>query len=145
MHTICHEEKLVLMYMVFINKLHRLLVECNVYFLYRLNEEAFGDGWVISCKIHDILMPHCRVPRYCPSCKEHREATKQMSIWRLPHTLIIQLKRFSFRNFIWRDKIDKMVEFPVRWGFISNLCIYSVFLHGSFYRCTHFHWHFCRG
>ncbi|XP_062607024.1 ubiquitin carboxyl-terminal hydrolase 19-like isoform X1 [Saccostrea cucullata] len=51
---------------------------------------------------------------YCPSCKEHREATKQMSIWRLPHTLIIQLKRFSFRNFIWRDKIDKMVEFPVR-------------------------------
>ncbi|XP_060079389.1 ubiquitin carboxyl-terminal hydrolase 19-like [Ylistrum balloti] len=51
---------------------------------------------------------------YCPRCKEHREATKQMSIWRLPHTLIIQLKRFSFRNFIWRDKIDKMVEFPVR-------------------------------
>ncbi|PIK58825.1 putative ubiquitin carboxyl-terminal hydrolase 19 [Apostichopus japonicus] len=28
--------------------------------------------------------------------------------------LIIQLKRFSFKNFIWRDKIDKMVEFPMR-------------------------------
>lgn len=52
--------------------------------------------------------------RYCPQCKEHREATKQLSTWRLPHTLIIQLKRFSFRNFIWRDKIDKMVEFPTR-------------------------------
>ncbi|KAL3852453.1 hypothetical protein ACJMK2_016087 [Sinanodonta woodiana] len=51
---------------------------------------------------------------YCPQCKEHREATKQMSIWKLPHTLIVQLKRFSFRNFILRDKIDKMVEFPVR-------------------------------
>ncbi|XP_076074330.1 ubiquitin carboxyl-terminal hydrolase 19-like [Mytilus galloprovincialis] len=51
---------------------------------------------------------------YCPKCKQHREATKQMSIWRLPHTVIIQLKRFSFRNFIWRDKIDKMVEFPTR-------------------------------
>ncbi|XP_053378168.1 ubiquitin carboxyl-terminal hydrolase 19-like [Mercenaria mercenaria] len=51
---------------------------------------------------------------YCPSCKEHREATKQLSTWKLPHTLIIQLKRFSFRNFIWRDKIDKMVEFPTR-------------------------------
>ena len=51
---------------------------------------------------------------YCPSCKEHREATKQLSTWKLPHTLIIQMKRFSFRNFIWRDKIDKMVEFPTR-------------------------------
>ncbi|KAK7476332.1 hypothetical protein BaRGS_00032450, partial [Batillaria attramentaria] len=51
---------------------------------------------------------------YCPSCKKHREASKQMSIWRLPHTLVVQLKRFSFRNFIWRDKIDKMVDFPTR-------------------------------
>lgn len=51
---------------------------------------------------------------YCPVCKEHREATKQLSIWRLPHILIIQMKRFSFRNFIWRDKIDKMVNFPTR-------------------------------
>ncbi|XP_046561089.1 LOW QUALITY PROTEIN: ubiquitin carboxyl-terminal hydrolase 19-like [Haliotis rubra] len=51
---------------------------------------------------------------YCPRCKKHQEATKQMSIWRLPHLLIIQLKRFSFRNFIFRDKIDKMVEFPTR-------------------------------
>ncbi|XP_046371812.2 ubiquitin carboxyl-terminal hydrolase 19-like isoform X1 [Haliotis rufescens] len=51
---------------------------------------------------------------YCPQCKKHQEATKQMSIWRLPHLLIIQLKRFSFRNFIFRDKIDKMVEFPTR-------------------------------
>ncbi|XP_064631976.1 ubiquitin carboxyl-terminal hydrolase 19-like [Lineus longissimus] len=51
---------------------------------------------------------------YCPRCKEHREATKQMTIWSLPHTLIVQLKRFSFRNFIWRDKLDKMVTFPTR-------------------------------
>ncbi len=51
---------------------------------------------------------------YCPQCKEHREATKQLSIWKLPATFIIQLKRFSFRNFIWRDKIDKMVDFPTR-------------------------------
>lgn len=51
---------------------------------------------------------------YCPQCKEHREATKQLSIWRLPHTLIIQLKRFSFGNISWRDKVDKMVNFPTR-------------------------------
>ena len=27
--------------------------------------------------------------------------------------LILHLKRFSFRNFIWRDKINKLVEFPL--------------------------------
>ncbi|CAH1784497.1 unnamed protein product [Owenia fusiformis] len=51
---------------------------------------------------------------YCPKCKEHREASKQLSIWKLPHTMVIQLKRFSFRNLLWRDKIDKMVSFPTR-------------------------------
>ncbi|KAK3104177.1 hypothetical protein FSP39_025069 [Pinctada imbricata] len=60
---------------------------------------------------------------YCPRCKEHREATKQMTIWRLPHTLIIQLKRFSFRNFIWRDKIDKMVDFPIRGLDLTPYCL----------------------
>lgn len=53
-------------------------------------------------------------PRYCPKCKQHREASKQLLLWRLPNVLIIQLKRFSFRSFIWRDKINDMVDFPVR-------------------------------
>ncbi|XP_043220870.1 ubiquitin carboxyl-terminal hydrolase 19-like isoform X2 [Amphibalanus amphitrite] len=52
---------------------------------------------------------------YCPRCKAHREAEKQLSLWRLPLNLIIQLKRFSFKeSFYGRDKIDRMVEFPVR-------------------------------
>ncbi|XP_066283408.1 ubiquitin carboxyl-terminal hydrolase 19-like [Branchiostoma lanceolatum] len=59
---------------------------------------------------------------YCPGCKQHREATKQMSLWRLPHTLIIQLKRFSFRNLIWRDKITKMVQFPLTGLDMSGYC-----------------------
>ncbi|XP_037554313.1 ubiquitin carboxyl-terminal hydrolase 19-like [Dermacentor silvarum] len=50
---------------------------------------------------------------YCPSCREHRQATKEFSLWRLPVVLVIQLKRFSFTRSIFRDKIDKMVEFPV--------------------------------
>lgn len=52
--------------------------------------------------------------RYCPKCQQHREASKQLLLWRLPNVLIIQLKRFSFRSFIWRDKINDMVDFPVR-------------------------------
>ncbi|XP_037071193.1 ubiquitin carboxyl-terminal hydrolase 19-like [Pollicipes pollicipes] len=51
---------------------------------------------------------------YCPRCKTHREAEKQMSLWRVPLNLIVQLKRFSFKDFIYRDKIDKMVHFPTR-------------------------------
>ena len=51
---------------------------------------------------------------YCPQCKTHRQATKQLSVWRLPKYLIIQLKRFSYRNFLWCDKVDKEVNFPTR-------------------------------
>lgn len=52
---------------------------------------------------------------YCPNCKEHREATKQLSLWRLPPVLIIQLKRFSYGGLIhFRDKLDKMIDFPIR-------------------------------
>lgn len=57
-------------------------------------------------------------------CKEHREATKQMSVWRLPEILTIQLKRFSFRNLMWRDKIDQKVHFPVEYvSFMSSASI----------------------
>ena len=52
--------------------------------------------------------------RYCSRCKQHREATKQMSVWRLPRYLIIHLKRFSFHNYVWRSKIDDYVSFPLQ-------------------------------
>ena len=52
--------------------------------------------------------------RYCPKCKEHREATKQISIWRLPPLLIIHLKRFSFSGNFNRDKLKVKVDFPLR-------------------------------
>jgi len=59
---------------------------------------------------------------YCPSCKEHRQARKEMSIWRLPEIFIIQFKRFSFRNMLWRDKIDKLIKFPTRGLDMSPYC-----------------------
>ncbi|OWK02881.1 hypothetical protein Celaphus_00010507 [Cervus elaphus hippelaphus] len=60
---------------------------------------------------------------YCPQCKQHREASKQLLLWRLPNVLIVQLKRFSFRSFIWRDKINDLVEFPVRNLDLGKFCI----------------------
>ena len=63
------------------------------------------------CMYIRIYMHVCR---YCPKCKEHREAIKQMSLWRLPRILIIQLKRFTYQKCIWKDKIDKDVSFPLK-------------------------------
>lgn len=75
-----------------------------------------GRGWagrrgVGTC---GLTSPSPVPARYCPQCKQHREASKQLLLWRLPNVLIVQLKRFSFRSFIWRDKINDLVEFPVR-------------------------------
>eukprot|EP00051_Salpingoeca_urceolata_P016784 m.225035 g.225035 ORF g.225035 m.225035 type:complete len:672 (+) comp18780_c3_seq5:116-2131(+) len=46
----------------------------------------------------------------CPRCKCHREATKQLYIWKLPPILLVHLKRFSF-NGPFRDKLNTEVDF----------------------------------
>ena len=66
---------------------------------------------LVAHAINRVLALTCR---YCPTCKAHREATKQLSVWRLPEILIIHLKRFSFRNILFKDKITKLVDFPLR-------------------------------
>ncbi|XP_076358594.1 ubiquitin carboxyl-terminal hydrolase 15-like [Tachypleus tridentatus] len=52
-------------------------------------------------------------PWYCPKCKKHQQATKKFDLWSLPQVLIIHLKRFSYNRY-WRDKIDTLVDFPIR-------------------------------
>ncbi|KAK2508712.1 hypothetical protein MC885_000464 [Smutsia gigantea] len=54
-------------------------------------------------------------PWYCPTCKKHQLATKKLDLWTLPETLIIHLKRFSYTKFS-REKLDTLVEFPIRSG-----------------------------
>ncbi|KJE95444.1 ubiquitin specific protease 41 [Capsaspora owczarzaki ATCC 30864] len=49
---------------------------------------------------------------YCSKCQKHQQATKSMTLWRLPKLLIVQLKRFSFSR-IYRDKLNSLVEFPL--------------------------------
>lgn len=49
---------------------------------------------------------------YCPKCREHRQATKQIQLWDTPDVLLIHLKRFeNLRSF--SDKIDEVVYFPI--------------------------------
>ena len=51
---------------------------------------------------------------YCDVCKEHREATKSTTIWSAPPILVLGLKRFEFRNVLWKDKLDFMVDYPIK-------------------------------
>ncbi|KAF0288001.1 Ubiquitin carboxyl-terminal hydrolase 19 [Amphibalanus amphitrite] len=75
---------------------------------------SLGEAWYCPRCVLSLVLSLGEA-WYCPRCKAHREAEKQLSLWRLPLNLIIQLKRFSFKeSFYGRDKIDRMVEFPVR-------------------------------
>eukprot|EP00042_Codosiga_hollandica_P038991 m.323626 g.323626 ORF g.323626 m.323626 type:complete len:1018 (-) comp55529_c0_seq4:116-3169(-) len=48
----------------------------------------------------------------CPHCKEEKQATKVMEIWRIPSLLIVQLKRFSYNSY-YREKINTYIDFPL--------------------------------
>jgi len=50
---------------------------------------------------------------YCPNCQKHQQATKKFDLWSLPEVLVIHLKRFSYNRY-WRDKIDTVIDFPVK-------------------------------
>lgn len=50
---------------------------------------------------------------YCPGCKEHRQATKKLDLWKLPDILVVHLKRFSYSRYL-KNKLDTFVNFPVQ-------------------------------
>ncbi|XP_071703155.1 ubiquitin carboxyl-terminal hydrolase 9-like [Rutidosis leptorrhynchoides] len=49
---------------------------------------------------------------YCPGCKEFRQATKKLDLWRLPDVIVFHLKRFSYSRFL-KNKLDTFVDFPI--------------------------------
>ncbi|PSS09582.1 Ubiquitin carboxyl-terminal hydrolase [Actinidia chinensis var. chinensis] len=50
---------------------------------------------------------------YCPQCKERRQASKKLDLWRLPEVLVIHLKRFSYSRSL-KHKLETFVNFPIR-------------------------------
>ncbi|KAF0689993.1 Aste57867_18583 [Aphanomyces stellatus] len=60
---------------------------------------------------------------YCSTCKEHRQATKTMQLYKLPEVLVLSLKRFEYRNEVVRDKLDTMVEFPLEGLDMAPYCL----------------------
>ncbi|GAA6017044.1 hypothetical protein JCM11491_006140 [Sporobolomyces phaffii] len=49
---------------------------------------------------------------YCSACKDFKQATKKVEIWKAPDVLVFALKRFSSGRYS-RDKIDDFVDFPL--------------------------------
>lgn len=78
-----------------------------------------SNGRMDSITLHDCLKLFSKKEIlslddswYCPTCKEHRQASKQIQLWNTPDILLIHLKRFeSQRSF--SDKIDDVVQFPI--------------------------------
>ncbi|KAG8128368.1 hypothetical protein E2320_015218 [Naja naja] len=63
---------------------------------------------------HNSMFSHKkRKLLYCPNCKKHQQATKKFDLWSLPRILVVHLKRFSYNRY-WRDKLDTVVDFPIR-------------------------------
>eukprot|EP01119_Soliformovum_irregulare_P010385 TRINITY_DN254_c0_g1_i1.p1 TRINITY_DN254_c0_g1~~TRINITY_DN254_c0_g1_i1.p1 ORF type:complete len:927 (-),score=294.62 TRINITY_DN254_c0_g1_i1:361-3141(-) len=52
-------------------------------------------------------------PWYCNRCKDFKQATKKFDLWSLPPVLVVCLKRFSYRNKYWREKLETFVDYPV--------------------------------
>ncbi|KAL4511802.1 hypothetical protein ABPG72_012647 [Tetrahymena utriculariae] len=50
---------------------------------------------------------------YCPVCKQHQKAQKQIVIYRAPEILILHLKRFKGSSGIFKSKLTKVVDFPI--------------------------------
>ena len=50
---------------------------------------------------------------YCSKCKEHRNAIKQLQIYKLPIILILQIKRFKNHGFFFNNKNDTNIDFPI--------------------------------
>lgn len=53
-------------------------------------------------------------PWYCNRCKEHKEATKKFDLWSAPRILVVHLKRFSYRNKYFREKLETLVSYPLK-------------------------------
>ncbi|GER41821.1 ubiquitin carboxyl-terminal hydrolase [Striga asiatica] len=62
---------------------------------------------------------------YCPNCKEHRQASKKLDLWRLPEILVIHLKRFSYTRFL-KNKLEAFVDFPIDELDLSNYVIRKI-------------------
>uniref|UniRef100_W5N6A2 ubiquitinyl hydrolase 1 n=1 Tax=Lepisosteus oculatus TaxID=7918 RepID=W5N6A2_LEPOC len=99
------------------------------------SEAARAGHFTLEQCLNLFTKPEVLAPEeawYCPKCKQHREASKQLMLWRLPNVLIIQLKHcglISIKNIIWNS--NEMNDFVVVMPFHSKVCQREAFNSGS--------------
>ena len=77
------------------------------------------DPWYV---LMDVSFSHL-LYRYCSKCKEFRQATKKLDLWRLPPILVVHLKRFCYRNRYYRQKLETFIDFPLKNLDLSPYCL----------------------
>ncbi|VFQ95974.1 unnamed protein product [Cuscuta campestris] len=111
--------------LVFIDWPQQLLETYDTHYLENLPEVTkSGPSVAKKARIEPLSLYSCLeaflreeplVPEdmwYCPQCKERRQASKKLDLWRLPEVLVIHLKRFSFSRSM-KHKLETFINFPI--------------------------------
>ncbi|KAL8170433.1 hypothetical protein V2J09_022237 [Rumex salicifolius] len=109
--------------LVFIDWSKKLLEKYDTHFLENLREvakngppskKARSEPLSLYTCLEAFLREEPLVPEdmFCPQCKEQRQASKKLDLWRLPEVLVIHLKRFSYSRSM-KHKLETYVNFPV--------------------------------
>ncbi|KAL5203880.1 hypothetical protein ABZP36_008751 [Zizania latifolia] len=122
---------------IFVNWSNTDLKKVNIHHLENLPEvfkyappakRTRGEPLSLYACLDAFLREEPLVPEdmwYCPRCKEQRQASKKLDLWRLPEVLVIHLKRFSFSRST-KQKLETFVNFPVHdfdlTNYIANKC-----------------------
>ncbi|KAJ9141160.1 hypothetical protein P3X46_031732 [Hevea brasiliensis] len=80
-----------------------------------VNKKARTEPLSLYTCLEAFLREEPLVPEdmwYCPQCKEQRQASKKLDLWRLPEVLVIHLKRFSYSRSM-KHKLETFVDFPI--------------------------------
>ncbi|XP_015581523.1 ubiquitin carboxyl-terminal hydrolase 5 [Ricinus communis] len=80
-----------------------------------INKKARTEPLSLYTCLEAFLREEPLVPEdmwYCPQCKERRQASKKLDLWRLPEVLVIHLKRFSYSRSM-KHKLETFVNFPI--------------------------------
>lgn len=81
--------------------------------LFCISEMYSGSNYILVFILHHPTILNLLFSRrYCPRCKEHRQATKKLDLWKLPEIIVFHLKRFSYSRYL-KNKLDTFVDFPI--------------------------------
>ncbi|XP_057965864.1 ubiquitin carboxyl-terminal hydrolase 5 isoform X2 [Malania oleifera] len=130
--------------LVFIDWSQKLLEKYDTHYLENLQEvfkygpmtkKARTEPLSLYTCLEAFLREEPLVPEdmwYCPQCKERRQASKKLDLWRLPEVLVIHLKRFSYSRSM-KHKLETFVNFPIHDFDLTNYVAHKNCSHRQIY------------